>query len=460
MLLGPAATSDQAANLRDTSTRPESPISGAPATRPTGQYEHNRRLDAPSRAMQEYRKAARTVTAATGWDVCRGTALSARWSVKAASDTPQAQAYAEHVRANLGIGRRSSQMGISWDAFLRQLLASRLYGYGLWELICVQGQDGSWYTRPLYIDQATVSQWIVDDWRALVAVQQSAVWSSSSSWAPLPISRLLYLGWDVEGTAFEGLGLLRLVEPLTRDQTATLQALAAAVVRGANGTPDVVLDKELWRRLNPQADESKDWAKEVETWRKLLKSYSGFEVSYFVREAWAALGSYDGGGLDGAAFNAVLQLYNLLILLPFGAQHLVLGSAGTGGSRAVGQVHADAQMQQAGAICEGIRGGLNQDLIPRCIRWQFGQDAADDDLPTVEYSGLRAPLWTEHLDKLPTLTQAGWLSPTDARGQELATGMGFETEEPPRSVRDRLQGTAARPPAESPPGPTVIRGVP
>ena len=51
---------------------------------------------------------------ASGWGCARGLALSARWDVEAADDSPEAQAYAEHVRVNLGIGGRRSPLGRSW----------------------------------------------------------------------------------------------------------------------------------------------------------------------------------------------------------------------------------------------------------------------------------------------------------------------------------------------------------
>ncbi|MCF1193303.1 hypothetical protein LRR18_17065, partial [Mangrovimonas sp. AS39] len=119
--------------------------------------------------------------------------------------------------------------------------------------------------------------------------------------AEIPISRLLYLARDAEGTNFEGVGLLRPIEPLTRDQTTTMQAMMAAVQRWALGTPDVVLDRKVWRENNPGGTDAQ-WAAERTAWETTLKSYMNYERNYIVREGHATLGVYGGEMKDSYGF--------------------------------------------------------------------------------------------------------------------------------------------------------------
>lgn len=453
-----AVTPARAAQMRDATKRPTAALgtSGKPLLggRVYG-FEHNTRLQGPAKAMEAYRKAERSPGVATGWGCARGLALSARWDVTAADDSPLAEACAEHVRLNLGIGRTRSALGRSWERTLSEFLTPQLRGFGIWELVC-RNVGGTDYTVPLWRDPASVSGWFVDEWEQLVGVEQSAGWLTSR--AEIPVSRLLYLARDAEGTNFEGVGLLRPIEPLTRDQTTTMQAMMAAVQRWALGTPDVVLDRRAWREANPGKNSDADWTVEKAAWESALAKYMNYERNYIVREAWSTLGTY-GGKVESAGFEGVLNLQHRLILTAFLAQFLMLGSSGSGGSYSLGETHADVAQQAAQNMLEGVRDDLNTSLIPRMVRWGLPVDVPDEALPTLTFKGIRAPLWVSMMDKLPALFTAVGVTPQTDLESEVLEELGFAAEAVDRTPGERLRGLApGRIAGQVPPGPNVIRG--
>ena len=161
-------TPERASMMRDSTTPPTAAkgTSGRPLLggRVYG-FEHNTRLQGPQALMTAYRKAERTPGVASGWGCARGLALSARWDVEAADDSPDAQAYAEHVRVNLGIGGRRSPLGRSWERLLAEFLQPQLRGFGWWELVTqdvVNAGRTTRYTSIRWRDPASVYQWLFD----------------------------------------------------------------------------------------------------------------------------------------------------------------------------------------------------------------------------------------------------------------------------------------------------------
>jgi len=454
-------TPERASQMRDTLTPPTAAkgTSGKPLLggRVSG-FEHNTRLQGPQALMLAYRKAERTPGVASGWGCARGLALSARWDVEAADDSADAQAIAEHVRVNLGIGGRRSPLGRAWERLLAEFLMPQLRGFGWWELVTqdvVSNGRTTRYTGIKWRDPASVYQWLVDADETLVGVVQYS--AGVYSMAEVPVSQMLYLSRDAEGTNFEGQGLLRSIEPWTRDQTATAQAMMAAVQRWALGTPEAILDREMWNRAHPGKTDA-DFAAECAAWDGILKSYMSYEKNYITHGNWVALSQFGGMKADSTAgFESVVNLQQRFILTAFLAQFLMLGASGSGGSYSLGQTHADVAQQAAENMLEAVRDDLNTSLIPRMVRWQFGADVPDDALPRLTFKGLRAPLWTQLMDKLPALFAAGAVTPSDDMETEILAETGFKSEPAKRTTDQRVRGIGGRPAATPPAGPVAIR---
>lgn len=459
-------TPERAGAMLDTSNAPTRPVGSSGKPLQGGQvygFEHNRRLQTPQKAMEAYRRAERTPGVVSGWGCARSLALSARWDVEAADDSLEARAYAEHVRRNLGIGGVRSALGRSWETLLAEFLAPQLRGFGWWELVTQDVQDGETgavtrYTSPLWRDPASVYQWLVDDSERLVGIVQRADWLRGS--VEVPMSQVLYLSRDAEGTNFEGMGIIRPVEPWTRDQTTTAQAMMAAVQRWSVGTPDVALDRELWNRAHPGKTDA-DFNTERDAWTRIMREYMAYERNYIVRGSWVTIGQFGGMAAESAAsFETVINLQQRFILTAFLAQFLMLGASGSGGSYSLGQTHADVAQQAAENMLESVRDGLNTSLVPRMVRWQFGADVRDHRLPVLTFSGLRAPLWVDLLDKLPAVFSGLGLTPQTEIEAEVLGELGFKAQAVDRTPAERIRGTMGRPAPAPPPGPVVNRGTP
>ena len=463
-LLANTSTSARSAEIQDATVRPDRRIgtSGKPIIggRVYG-YEHNPRLQGPAKLIEAYRKAERNPMVAAGWSCMRSFMLSAEWDVEpAGKDTDAgpselADACAQHVRANLGIGRMRSETGKSWERQLSEFLHVRNRGFGWWELVCREGRDGTWYTHCLWRDPGSVSAWIVDDTEHLIGIYQAAVWLSHSR--EIPMSRVLYMAREAEGTNFEGQGLLRSVEPLSRDMDATLQAAMVAMQRLAVGTPDLVVDKEMWRQTHPGGTDVQ-YDAQIRDWKEWLSKYANFHHGFIVREKWADLRVFGGNGQNSSEFASTVSLQSRLILTGYLAQFLALGAEGSGGSYSLGQTHADVAQQAGENELEAIRDDLNTSLIPRMVRWGLSADVPEDEMPRLVFSGLRAPLWVSLIDRLPSLFSALGITPQTALEGEALHALGFKAQAIDRTPGERLRGMApGRQAATVPPGPVSIR---
>ena len=449
--------------MRDTLTPPTAAkgTSGKPLLggRVSG-FEHNTRLQGPQNLMLAYRKAERTPGVDSGWGCFSGLSKSARWDVEAADESPEAQAYAEHVRVALGVGGRRSPTGRAWERLLSEFLTAQLYGFGWWETIANDITDAKTgkVTRFVdidYRDPASVYQWRVDERERLTHIVQYS--PGVYGLAEVPMSQVLYLSRNAMGTNFEGVGMMRSIEPWCRDQTATAQAMMAAVQRWALGTPEAVLDREVWRQAHTGKTDD-DFKAECTKWEGILKSYMSYEKNYIVHGSWVTLSQFGGMKADSTAgFETVIKLQHFFILAAFLAQFLMLGSAGSGGAYSTSETHSDVAHQASENVLEGTRDELNVKLVPRIVRWQFGFDVPDDKMPALSFTGLRAPLWTELLDKLPALFASGAVTPSDGMEAEILSETGFKSPPVSRTTDQRVRGIGGRPAATPPAGPVAIR---
>ena len=201
-----------------------------------------------------------------------------------------------------------------------------------------------------------------------------------------------------------------------------------------------------------------DFKAECTKWEGILKSYMSYEKNYIVHGSWVTLSQFGGMKADSTAgFEAVIKLQHFFILAAFLAQFLMLGSAGSGGAYSTSETHSDVAHQASENVLEGTRDELNVKLVPRIVRWQFGFDVPDDKMPALSFTGLRAPLWTELLDKLPALFASGAVTPSDGMEAEILSETGFKSPPVSRTTDQRVRGIGGRPAATPPAGPVAIR---
>jgi hypothetical protein len=111
-------------------------------------------------------------------------------------------------------------------------------------------------------------------------------------------------------------------------------------------------------------------------------------------------------------------------------------------------------------MLDAVRDDLSTALIPRMVRWQFGASVPDHLLPRLKFTGLRAPLWVELMDKLPAMFSGLGLTPQTDIETEVLSELGFKAGAIDRTPAERMRGIAGRVGPTPPAGPIVTRSAP
>ena len=407
-------------------------------------YEKNPRLANMRERILAYRVAERHPAVQAGRLVWEMAILAASWRVVPASDDPDDIARAEHIARNLGIKTESlgqdppsAVLGRPWEQTLLQLLPSQLYGWQWWEMVC-EDVDGVRYTHLLWRDPASTYAFVQDTFDRLVAIRQLPV-TGYGGMRTIEAGRFVLLGRGQAGSNWDGVGMLRGIEPLCVDANSAANALGVAVQRTGTPTPYVQIDEVRAAAAGLSPDQIRQ---EIETWGVYAQNYIAGERQGIASGGWVDWSVFDAGGPGGLDhLVSTLDAYDRRILQAFLAQFLQLGASGSGGSYSLGEVHADIAQQAAEQTCQTIAEQLAW-FVECSLRWQFGS-ADPGRLPRLVPEGNRSPLWLEHLSELTSLASQGMLTPDDSMAEELRRGLQFESLEPRRSTAQRIGGRAA-----------------
>lgn len=316
-----------------------------------------------------------------------------------AEPSANAVAYAEHVKACLGIGG-SSPAGVRWSSLWGELLGAVEYGYGVWETVAEE-HGSEWYTLLKYRDPASVAWWVLGEDEELAGCVQQPL-SGFGRGVTIPASQLFRLTWrPVSRSDYSGIGILRPAATLAVDHAAAAQLRIVGVQRFAVGTPVAKVDAETAARLGPQAKADAD---AIET---ALSEYTSSDRAYLIPPpGWDV--SIFGADYDVSRINAVLadiarSIYELVAM-----QWMLLGSGEGGGSYSLGETQVAASRQSAQAVCDWLAEEVSAGFIPRAIKWRFG-DVDPRELPRLHFDGLASEAFVAHLDKLAALHQSGLL---------------------------------------------------
>ena len=316
-----------------------------------------------------------------------------------AEPTANAIAYADHVKACLGIGE-ASPAGVQWSSLWGELLGSVEYGFGVWETVAEQ-HGGEWYTVLKYRDPASVAWWILGDDEELAGCMQRPV-SGLGGGVEIPASQLFRLTWrPVSRSDYSGIGILRPAATLAVDHAAAAQLRIVGVQRFAVGTPVAKVDAETAARLGPQA------VKDADDIAGMLADYTSSDRAFLVPPpGWDV--SIFGADYDVSRINAVLADISRSIYELVAMQWMLLGSGEGGGSYSLGETQVEASRQSAQAVCDWLGNELTAGLFPRIVKWRFG-DVDPRELPTMHFDGLASEAFVKHLAVLASLHQAGIL---------------------------------------------------
>lgn len=439
------ATSAEGDRLLDESERPAAAVgqSGGKTTGYGADYEHNRRLQAHPDRIQAFRAAMTcppVYTAAGMWlDMLR---IPTTTVTPADGDGAFEIALAEHVEKNLGIGR-VSPVGHRWDTLRDEFIMGVLLGYGLAETIPVEA-EGAWYTRILWRDPGSCSRWVVDDNDRLVAWEQQPLSGWSATRAVVPMSQTLHLCWRPMGpTDFSGVGALRPAEPLARDHAKLCGLRMVAAQRWAVNTPMAEPDFEEKERFGVDDTTHKANGESLDN---VLKNYAAHERAYLRRPPGWKLSTFGAAPDSLAAIDALIDSTARRIYEVWLQQWLMLGSAGSGGSYNLSEVHLEAARSSAQGVCNWLAGELNAKLIPRIVRWQFGPDVPLEAMPRIDFDGLASEAFVKWLSFLPSLVSADLLRVDDSIRDAVRKAGELPAEDPDnRPGPPRRSGLASPP---------------
>lgn len=424
---------------------PEKPDATSGHRLPAGipDYEKNDRLANMRSRILAYRAAERHPAVQVGLQIYQSVMAGGTWRVVPADDErPECVAYAEHIARSLGIRTDSlgdvvpqSMTGRPWERRVLELLLAERYGWHWWELVC-HDIDGVRYTFMLWRDPGSTFAFIVDSLDRLVAIRQLPV-TGLGPMVDVPMSRVLLLGRDQVGTQYDGIGLMRGIEPMTVDSNRTANTLAVVVERWGAPTPVVEVDWDAATAMGLTAEQAKASQAEWLTW---AENYISGERQGAAPPPFIKITAYDGEKAARSLPDLIstLDAQDRRILTAFLAQFLQLGASGSGGSYSLGEVHSDALAKVAENTLTGI-GEQMDSYIKRAIAWQFGE-VPDEDLPRLEVSGIRSPMWVNKLSELVQLVNAGLLTPTADLEAEVMRGVQLTSEPSTRTDAQRLSG--------------------
>lgn len=357
-------------------------------------------------------------------------------SVDGAEPTPNAVVYANHVARCIGLA--NNPLGVRWSTLWGEMLGAVEYGFGLWETVA-ENVGGVWYTRLLYRDPASIAWWLVGQDEEFAGCVQQPRYGFSGG-IEIPASQLFRLTWrSVSRSDMSGVGFLRPAATLAEDHKVASQLRMVGVQRFAVGTPVATVDPEEARRAGPNAAAD---ATDVQT---MVEEYATADRAGLTMPPGWKLDIF-GADYDVSRLNAVIGDISRSIYELVSMQHMLLGSADGSGSYAVGEVQRDASRQSAQAVCDVLGDEITAGLIPRIVRWQFG-DVDPAELPRLRFDGLASEAFVQHLDKLAALHQAGVL----ALGPEARAAIHAALELPPPEAARPVQGIGLR--AAAPPMP-------
>jgi hypothetical protein len=425
--------------------------------------EHARRFAVLSERIRAYSVAERCAPVRVGWQALSGLATSATWDVSPVADSPASEAAAAVVRRVLGLGGASSPVIEwegriialpSWESRLRDLLRGALMGFSLAEMVAYP-YEGTTYVDLEPRDQSSVRQWVYDRDGRVVAVDQwrrEPVGLSSMVSVRLPYERLVHLVYPSPAAGVEGLGIMRHIEPLATDYTATMRLRAVAMQRTAVPVPTISIDEEALGR-SARSDGGPPDVSSIESARTALldiaRKWSSHEEAALVMPSWATL-AWEGRPDSAAPLSGVVADLERQILQACYVQHLAMGSASSSGSYSTAQVHADLAAQLAGDLCQWVAEGLAP-YVRTIVALNIGPLPLAE-LPRLTYAGIRSPLWVEHIPDVVSLLASGALTPSPDDERTIRAALELA---PPssaadgRSERARVAGTVAMTP---PPG--------
>jgi hypothetical protein len=305
----------------------------------------------------------------------------AKWYMEPASDKPLDKEIAERIQKNL-----MTEMSITWDDLLRQILSYTDFGFSVFEKVFKLYDDGKVMLRKMAPRlQGTIYRWYTDDDDNFLGVQQFVQTKDSGAFEYIDIWReklALFIN-DQEGNNFEGMSVLRSAYKhwYIKDKLYKIDAIGHD--RWASGVP-IVTEGET-----PNAEDSKRVATVLENLHSRERSYlhlpHGWEANLFEKS-----GSND-------SIIKSIQHHNEEIAKNILAQFINLGTSATG-SRALGEAFEELFMQSLNAIADYVADIMNRFVIRQLVdmNWKV------EEYPRLKHNRIMLNLntWLDSISKV------------------------------------------------------------
>lgn len=321
----------------------------------------------------------------------------AQWEIAAANDTPEAKLQAELIEQIL-----FKDTGQSWTQTLNEILTFLEFGFSAFEIthkvVIGHPKFGNYNSLRSfgYRSQKTIERWNLDkETGKLLSIEQNAYGDLHRN-VTIPEESLIIFTNEKEGDNYEGVSALRpCYGPFIR-KNAYLKLMAIGIEKFAVPTPTLKVPLNM--------ENSPQYSNALTVLRKYVSHQQQFIT---LPEGWEI--NFTQTNFDAEKVRSAIDSENKEMVHAFLANFLELGSSGSG-SYALSYDLSDFFLTGIEYIAEQICDTINQQLIPKLVRLNFGEQ---QEYPRLRCAGITDKPGRELSEVLRTLAQAKVITPDD-----------------------------------------------
>lgn len=299
---------------------------------------------------------------------------------------------------------------VKWDKLKREGLTFADFGHSLaevtYEITTFEGRTMIGIKDIGFRKQTSILAW--ETRQKLPGITQQLITTKDNKDSLRDIIRQKLIVWtnDQEGDNYEGISLLRyafkswdmadklgLVHAIGLEKMAIPTPVLGVPASGANQT-------------------------DIDSAVESLKQYRSNEKGYIKKPAGWELDVFDLSGQSIKELLPALQHYEMKILLSVLGQFLMLGTSGSGGSRAVSEDHSKLFMLSEEAFSKTFNGSIQNDLINQ-LEYLNYSDVEDTGYSQLKSSAVKEDDMVQIANFVQALKGAAMITPTFETEQHL-----------------------------------------
>lgn len=317
--------------------------------------------------------------------------------IEPASDDERDRFIADFVNAQLFDNRQ-----VNFNQVMREMFTFLDFGHSVtektYDAIDYDGKTMIGLVGLGYRKQTSIEKWQTEDKKpGITQLLLSTDNNTGTTRASIPMQKLIVCVHDKEGDNWEGISLLRYAYKSwdMADKLGLVHAIG--LEKMAIPTPVITMPKGVS-------------AKDEDAAIDAIQQYTSNEAAYIKKPAGWELDTFDLSGQTIDQLLPALQHYETKILLSVLGQFLMLGTSGSGGSRAVSQDHSKLFMLSEEAVNRVFLDAIQEQLINQLVDLNFTD--LPNGYPKIVSSPVKEDDITALADALQKLKGAGLLTPT------------------------------------------------